>query len=351
MFKKTGPQMIFFIVRHPAISACLLAVVIGFTGLVIGVSALSLYDEPEWHTEKSISGLSAAAAGGPNASQTCSPVSSGNFDRTHLPPIRELPPGISWMSDWSAQPKTGGWYEMQAMDTCRFQTDPNFPTWHNRASARVEVDPSDDPLEAHDGSERSEVLLPQTPNGAPILESPSSGSQFYATSFYFPKSWGGTQYPWSGFAPKDCSAGDQNQCNSWSIVMQFHLAGSRPWGFLYAAKTKPSGPQQYTFLLGKTVLPFADGGAIALGKWTDFIFQFRWDVNRVSAWRRDQGQTDFKPVVEDAAFTPPSEAVYLKQGLYRGGAVDSRTDVLWIGPTARGESFSAVETAAFGEGR
>jgi hypothetical protein len=38
----------------------------------------------------------------------------------------------------------------------------------------------------------------------------------------------------------------------------------------------------------------------------------------------------------------------MKQGHYRGGNVNGRTDVLWVGPTARGDTFSAVEQAAFG---
>jgi hypothetical protein len=38
----------------------------------------------------------------------------------------------------------------------------------------------------------------------------------------------------------------------------------------------------------------------------------------------------------------------MKQGLYRGGNVDGRTDVYWVGPTVRGGTFSAVEQAAFG---
>ena len=41
---------------------------------------------------------------------------------------------------------------------------------------------------------------------------------------------------------------------------------------------------------------------------------------------------------------------YYKQGLYRGPDVNGRSDVLWIGPTARGASFAAVEQAAFATG-
>ena len=48
-----------------------------------------------------------------------------------------------------------------------------------------------------------------------------------------------------------------------------------------------------------------------------------------------------------ATFPAPPNGTYMKQGLYRGGNVNGRTDVLWVGPTARGSTFSAVERAAF----
>ena len=285
----------------------------------------------------------------PNASQTCSPVGSGKFDRIHLPVVAGLPAGVSWMSDWAAQPVSGGWYELQAMDACRLHMDPAFSTWHGKAAARIEVDPGDDPLRLYAGSERAEVLLPQTKDGFTILDGSASQINYFAMSYYFPPTWSGTQFPWSAFAPTDCSIGDQTQCNSWSIVMQFHLAHTAAWGFLYAAKNKPDGPQLYSLLLGKTAIRFSDGGSMALGKWTDFVFKFDWTEHIVSVWRRDEGQAKFKQVVKDVVYEAPSEAAYLKQGLYRGSAVNGRVDVLWIGPAARGESFSAVAQAAFGD--
>jgi hypothetical protein len=40
--------------------------------------------------------------------------------------------------------------------------------------------------------------------------------------------------------------------------------------------------------------------------------------------------------------------VYPKQGLNRGVYGNGRTDVFWVGPTARGASFAAAEQAALG---
>jgi Polysaccharide lyase len=296
-----------------------------------------------------LTAASAQADGPPKVSRACGSAASGSHDVNHLPAIAKLPEGVSWMADWGVQPQTGGWYEVQATDPCRFRIDSSFKTWHGMAAARVEVDPGDDPLDLNNNSERAEGLISQTTDGRVMLEDRNSRTQFYATSYFFPKSWEGTQYPWSGFAPKDCGAEDGNVCNSWSIVLQFHLKSSRPWGFLFAAKNRPDAPERYTLQLGEKPQSFSDGGPIALGKWTDLVMQVQWDADKVSVWRRDEGQQAFVKVVDEAPFTPPSEQTYLKQGLYRGGAVGGRTDIFWIGPTVRASSFGAAAGAAFGD--
>ncbi len=296
-----------------------------------------------------VTAVAAATSTAPNASQECT-GSTDAYDVTHEPVVGNLPAGVTWMTNYATQPVSGGWYERQVIDNCHFQADPTWPTWHGLTSARVEVDPGNDPLALGENSERAEQLLEQTQSGSLVQETSSSGTEYYATSYYFPTTWAGTQYGWSTMEAAqpgvDCSTGDGNQCNSWSIVMQFHLSGSNPWGFLYAAKTSPTGPELYSLDLGKTI-PFSDGGAINLGGWTDFVFQMNWGNNTVSVWRRDQGSTNFTQVVNNAAFSAPSQAVYLKQGLYRGGDVSGRSDIFWIGPTAVGTTFSAVEQAAF----
>ena len=90
----------------------------------------------------------------------------------------------------------------QTMNACRIQAD-GFLTSHGKAAARVEVQPGDDPLNLGAGSERSEMYALQTPTGTTIEESSSSGVQYYATSYYFPTTWVGTQI--------------HGDSNSWSI--------------------------------------------------------------------------------------------------------------------------------------
>jgi hypothetical protein len=284
------------------------------------------------------SALEAAAQTEPNTSKACPPVPSGWHERYRLPPPSKAPGGVSFATDWT-QNRTGGWAGEQVMDRCRFQPD-GFQTWHGKPAVRVEVQPHDDPLALRVNSERAEMLRMQDAGGRPLMESSSSGVQYYATSYYFPTTWKGQQLPWRAFAPADCAAGAQTQCNSWSVIWQFY-----PWGGLSAAQTAPDGPQHYRFFGA----PFADNGLLALGKWTDFVFRVDWATGDYTIWRRDEGQTAFTRAVTGKSAVPARE-VYVKQGLYRGGNVDGRIDVMWIGPTVRGPSFAAVEREAFGTG-
>ena len=229
------------------------------------------------------------------------PVSPGDNETYGLPPTTPLPAGISAMTDWTQHPLSGGWNGRQVMDPCRYQADPHgFTTWHGKASARVEVDPGDDPLALGVGSERAEMLDLQGANGTVVTE--GSGTVYYATSYYFPTTWDGT------FLHGDS--------NSWSFVLQFY-----PLGGLSAGRHDVGAPQLYGFASFK----FSDGGAIALGKWTDFVSMIDWSAGHIVWWRRDQGQTAFTKVIDgtDATFVNATKA-YVKQGLYRGGDVSGR---------------------------
>jgi hypothetical protein len=274
----------------------------------------------------------------PDASKKCLPIRPGRHQTYRLPSTARPPEGISFATDWNQVP-TGGWYGQQVMDRCRIRPD-GFLTWHGNVAVRVEVQPNDDPLALNSNSERAEMLLMQDVDGKEIRENVGSGTQYYATSYYFPETWQGQQLPWSAFAPTDCSVGNQTMCNSWSIVWQFY-----GWGAVSAAKSAVNGLQHYSFNNAQ----FEDGGLIQLGKWTDFVFMVDWSTGVYTIWRRDEGKTKFTQALSGK--TPvPDQNIYVKQGIYRGGNVGGRTDVLWIGPTARGSSFSAVERQAFGTG-
>jgi hypothetical protein len=273
----------------------------------------------------------------PDASKTCPSVKAGTHERYHLPVTKSLPGGISFATDWAGN-RSGGWGGEQVMDQCRIRPD-GVLTWHGKPAVRVEVQPNDDPLALGANSERAEMLIMQGSGKSAASENVGGATQYYATSYYFPESWVGQQLPWSAFSGADCAANNQNGCNSWSFVWQFY-----GWAGLGAAQTTPNGPQHYSFD-GK---PFAGGGMIALGKWTDFVFQVAWGTGDYVIWRRDEGQEKFSKALSGKSPVPFGREIYIKQGLYRGGSVGGRTDVLWIGPTARGSSFSAVEQQVFG---
>ena len=271
----------------------------------------------------------------PNATKICPPAAPGSHEKYRLPSPRNVPESISFGTDWK-ESASGGWFGQQTMDACRIRLD-GFATWHGKQAVRIEVQPGDDPLNLKSNSERAESLGMQDPGGRQIKESGTSGKQFYATSYYLPPMWQGQQLPWSAFAPIDCSAG--NLCASWSFIWQFY-----GWESLSAARTTVNGEEHYRF----NGRPFTRNGLIASGKWTDFVFFVDWSDGSYTIWRRDEGQTGFDEVLKGRAAVAAGREIYVKQGLYRGGNVGGRTDVLWIGPTARGSSFSAVERYAFG---
>jgi hypothetical protein len=297
--------------------------------------------------------VDAALPTGENGS-ICPAVPAGDTETYGLPPTTNLPSGVTAMTSWTQNPGSGGWNGRQVKDACRYEADPGgFVTSHGMLSARVEVDPGDDPLDLGENTERAEMLDLQDATGMPIAESSASGTQYYATSYYFPTTWGATFYPWSAFeasgstwpagSTSDCSSGNGNECNSWSFVMQLY-----PWAALAAASAAPGQPQTMWLSAGSQTFQFSDGGQLALGQWMDIVIQVDWTSGAIGVWRRNEGQASFTQVVNGTTGSAPPSGVYSKQGIYRGGNVNGRTDVYWVGPTARGSTFAAVELAAFG---
>jgi len=243
-----------------------------------------------------------------------------------------LPSGISFLTDWINLARAGGFGAYQVMDSCRMKYDPSFSTWHGLASVRVEVNPGDDPISS--GGERSEVLWMKDQAGI-MFESQTSGRVYFGMSYFFPVDFDGEVL--------------RGNPNSWSIIMQLHPgSGNGPFGVFVAGQREPTGPHRFWWTSGQQY-NFSDGGNIELGKWVDFIFDMNFNTGAFKIYRRNEGETSFRAVVD--ANDPTlvnAQGSYFKQGLYRGEDVRGRTDVIWMGPTARGNSFLAVEQAAFG---
>jgi hypothetical protein len=283
-------------------------------------------------TDSGSTSVDSSTQGRPLGTRQCNSVSSVH-EQYSLPAPTSIPSGTSFLSDWANRPIAGGFNGVQAMDTCRYRLDASFRTWHDKPAVRVEVNAGDDALNS--GGERSEVLTMQTSGGGTIEESSSSGRTFIATSYYFPSNWDGTFIHGDG--------------ESWSAVMQFHPSGSAGYfAGLHAGRRDVGMPQKFYWSSG-ALSEFSDGSAILLGQWVDLVMQFDFATGDFRIYRRNEGQSKFVQVlaITDSSMVT-SNTTYFKQGLYRGPDVNGRTDVLWIGPTARATTFAAAELASFG---
>jgi hypothetical protein len=302
------------------------------------IDAAGSVDAVAGGSDARVDGEMADAAGStldPSPACTAVPI-QGDRTSSALPPPPAAGADVSFLTDWARIPAGGGFNRTQIMDPCRIH--PDGQTAHSMPAVRVEVRPGDDPLALGANSERAEVLTMQNASGT-IQETAASGTQYYATSYFFPTTWDGTFL--------------RGNSNSWSFVMQFHGTGSALPGGLTAGRHTVGGPQIYQ-LQGVGQTYDLSNGTISLGRWTDFVFVYAWAATatgHITVFRRDQGQPKFTQVLDVAnVVTMPSatESYYWKQGLYRGGDVGTRIDVFWMGPTARAASFAAAEMAAFG---
>ena len=277
-------------------------------------------------------GADATLTPGPRTERMCT-SSASETEAYRLPAPTSLPTGVSFLSDWENRVRAGGFGGVQAMDGCRMAHDPIFSTWHGLATVRVEVNPGDDPISS--GGERSEVIFMQTPSGEIIEESRSSGRVYFATSYYFPDDWEGTVL--------------RGNPESWSAVLQFHPGGgSGLFAILMAGVREQQDGQRLFWTSENLDTRYLDDPAIRLGEWVDLVFDMDFSAAQIRIYRRNQNETTFRLVMDESEPAMRSGTTHMKQGLYRGSDVGGRTDVLWIGPTSRGESFAAVEMASFG---
>jgi hypothetical protein len=80
-----------------------------------------------------------------DASEICPAVVSADYEPNRVPVTTGRLAGVTFSSDRTQLPSTGGGSGQQAMDICRIKTDGNL-TWHGKAAARVEVRLGDNPL-------------------------------------------------------------------------------------------------------------------------------------------------------------------------------------------------------------
>jgi len=283
----------------------------------------------------------------------CAPVSNSS-------PVGESisshsPGQAAFVTDWSkpaAKGSAGAWASKQEWRPGRitFVNDPSSPK--GGLVARIEVDPGDK-VGGWTG-ERAEFSWMQDAQGKPFPVTAASGHEFYAVSVKLSPDW-------QGPAP------DTYNKSVWGIIFQLHgddSLGSSPAIALCATdsfhlemdtgdvlqggkRTKPQGVTPHEF----------SNGSLNKGQWVEFMMDIVWasdSKGSITVYRRDQGGASWQnvfqlkntPTLQYATGHPVGDH-YWKTGYYRSGSPFK--SVLFLGPSARGNSFDSVALAAFGQ--
>jgi hypothetical protein len=262
------------------------------------------------------------------------------------PTIRPPITGISFYDNWEhGITAPGGWKDQQIVADDRFQrvasTSEDGPY-----AARIEVRPGD----INSSGERAEVVHMSDASGNPIDENESSGTQYYAFSIQLPTNW---------VPPADDVNG-----RHWGICLQLHgpnKLGTSPSFAVEATDTfhidvnggnldSPSESLMYQSY------PFSDG-SLNLGHWVDFVIKIKFAkdfTGSIDVWRANEDQTQFTqvlsvnkiPTLQYKSSLGGVEDHYWKYGYYRANQT-SVISILYLGPIARGTTFSGVVMTAF----
>ena len=304
---------------------------------VLGVDMVSRWTaQPDWNL-----GQVAEAAGagwetrGPDlVSGLVSALDAGPVPRLSAPAAALLPAPV-FFGDWESGVVFGNdnhsWDDVERVAPDRFQLvhDASRPGTY----ARVEVRPGDNPLDfCCDGTERSEVVGMQRPDGSLLNEDAQSGIQTLRFSVKFDQSW----QVISDVSP-DHSTG------AWGIFLQLHGPNASNPAFAFSAtdeirfNTRGGDITQGGYAAEHDL---SDGG-LAIGQWIDFELTVGFAADNTGFFvirRHDAGETGFETVLTltglpTLQFDPGVNggAVgghYWKHGLYRNA--QDFTSVLYL---------------------
>lgn len=276
-----------------------------------------------------------------------------------------LPTGVSFLSDWTADPVRGGWGSVEKIAADRMAVDTSLSAPGGKPAVRCAVMQGDDLWGT--GGEYTQVAAMLDAAGAPIVEAEGTAPVYVAFAVRLPAGWGGVAVDADGSWSILIELHGTNQLRSppcWRVEAGAPAAGQAPvfqcGGRTGAIETNPVGDH-----------PWTRNNAVRPGVWTMFVakFVFSKTDGEMRLYRRDADQTAWDEVVaragvptlqystrdQPAAYGLPALPAgqtgdtYWKQGLYRGPAPIARTDVHhFSGATARAGSFAAAATAAFG---
>jgi hypothetical protein len=257
-----------------------------------------------------------------------------------------VPSGVSFLSDFAADPRQGKWGYLQVMNLDRLTA--SDITNHRKVAAKVDVRSGDNPMSCCVGTERAEVAhMKSVDSNLLFYETADSGTQYFAVSYKFPADFKSlAPGTWKGF----------------QIILQLHGADALSAPPAFALDVMSS-----RFAVRTNAGDLVDGnryvtheffdGSLNLGNWTDFMIRIKFATDAtgsVTVWRRNETETRFRQVMQadgipTLQYNSGRKNVhgrhYWKQGLYRSKT--SVPNTFWMGPMARATSFAAAERAAF----
>jgi hypothetical protein len=242
---------------------------------------------------------------------------------------------ISFKGDWSnglssdGSPRANSWKYIQQFAANRI-TRVSDITRRFPYSARFELRPGDvtGPV-----GEDAQVSLMQDANANEMYENENSDTQYYGISIRLNDPFPATVL------------------NSWMVILELHTPDTSTYAknpsFLFEPYNDVAHTQKWSvtmhsgdYATSRFVQTYElSNSALALGKWTDFIFKIKWAkdyTGSVDIWRRDEGETGFINVlsvknIPTLAFNSSVENKapdhYWRVGPYRNN--DTTTAILW----------------------
>jgi hypothetical protein len=243
-----------------------------------------------------------------------------------------------------------GWVDLHTVAPDRLQCVTSSSSDAPWRILRVEVRPGDK-VNGWSG-ERAEVSGMCDAAGHALPVDASTGHEFYALSVKVAADWRTPDKNHAGYRWGTCFQlhGPDRVGASPSLALMveddFHLD-------LCSGDVMDHGTRNHP--QGSTVCAFSDGD-LNRGHWTQFLLDVTWAADasgRVIVSRRNAGETAWRSVCTKEhvptlqyRFGEPVGPHYWKAGLYRSES--PHTNLLWLGPIARGRDREAVLRAAFG---
>lgn len=265
-------------------------------------------------------------------------------------PVGEQAPQATGLRWKTLAGRIDGWSDLHVVAADRFRIGNDETSGSMWQVARVEVRPGDK-VNGWSG-ERAEVSGMCDGNGRAWPVMAGSGHEFYALAVKVAPDWSAPEANAAGYRWGTCfqlhGPDSLGASPSFALMVEgdFHVDVCGGDVFEGGVRKSPRGP---------VALPFSDG-ALHPGQWNEFLIEIGWaadETGRIVVWRRTGPERAWQTVLtrEHVATLQyrtgrPVGPHYWKAGFYRSES--SGTNLLWLGPIARGPDRERVIAAAFG---